>query len=107
MDFFRFKEKLHFLYINKFGTSESQIEGMFLKLHVICSSGIKNSSTPRLNISRRTLCYLRKSLRETCLCLEFLCSVFFRIRTEYGDLQSKSPYSVRIRENTDQKNSEY
>ena len=30
-------------------------------------------------------------------------SVFSCIRTEYGDLRSKSPYSVRIRENTDQK----
>ena len=29
------------------------------------------------------------------------------IRTEYGEIRSISPYSVRIRENTDQKNSEY
>ena len=29
--------------------------------------------------------------------------VFFCIRTEYGDLRSKSPYSVRIQENMDQK----
>ena len=29
---------------------------------------------------------------------------FFRFRTEYGDLWSKSPYSVQKRENTDQKN---
>ena len=28
---------------------------------------------------------------------------YFRIWTEYGDLQSKSPYFVRIRESTDQK----
>ena len=27
----------------------------------------------------------------------------FCIRTEYGDLQIKSPYSVQTRENTDQK----
>ena len=33
----------------------------------------------------------------------FLWFVFFRIRTEYGDLRSKSLYSVQIRENTDQK----
>ena len=33
----------------------------------------------------------------------FFWSVFFCIRTEYGDLRSKSPYSVRIQENTDQK----
>ena len=30
-------------------------------------------------------------------------SVFSCIRTEYGDLLRKSPYSVRIQENTDQK----
>ena len=29
--------------------------------------------------------------------------VFSFIRTEYGDLLRKSPYSVRIQENTDQK----
>ena len=30
-------------------------------------------------------------------------SVFSCIRIEYGDLRSKSPYSIRIQENTDQK----
>ena len=33
-------------------------------------------------------------------------SAFPRIWTEYEDLWSKSPYSVQIRENTDQKNFE-
>ena len=33
----------------------------------------------------------------------FFWSVFFRIRTDYGDLLSKFPSSVRLRENTDQK----
>ena len=33
----------------------------------------------------------------------FFWSVFSRIRTEYENLHSKYPYSVRIRENTDQK----
>ena len=33
----------------------------------------------------------------------FLWFVFFCIRTEYGDLRSKSPYSLWIQENTDQK----
>ena len=43
-----------------------------------------------------------KSVKIRC----FFWSVFSRIRTEhgdFGDLHSKSPYSVRIRENTDQK----
>ena len=34
-------------------------------------------------------------------------SVFSHIRTEYGEILSISPYSVRMRINTDQKNSEY
>ena len=34
----------------------------------------------------------------------FFWSIFSCIRTEYGDLRNKSPYSVRIQENTDQKN---
>ena len=32
---------------------------------------------------------------------------FSRIRTGYGNLLRKCSYSVRMRENTDQKNSEY
>ena len=43
------------------------------------------------------------SLREKCPNGSFFWSVFFCIRTEYGDLQSKSQYSVRIQENTKQK----
>ena len=35
----------------------------------------------------------------------FFSGPYFRIWTEYEDLLLKSPYSVRIRENTDQKNS--
>ena len=38
---------------------------------------------------------------------EFFWSVFSRIRTECGEIRSISSYSVRMRENTDQKNSEY
>ena len=37
----------------------------------------------------------------------FFWPVFSRIRTKYGNLRSKSMYSVRIRENTDQKNSAF
>ena len=41
------------------------------------------------------------------LVLEYSWSVFSRIWTEYRDLQSKSPYTVQIWENTDQKNSAF
>ena len=47
------------------------------------------------------------TLREKCPYSGFLWSVFSCLRTEYGEMRSISPYSVRIRENTDQKNSEY
>ena len=47
------------------------------------------------------------SLREKCPYSEFLWSAFSRIRTEYGGMWSISSYSVRMRENTNQKNSEY
>ena len=39
--------------------------------------------------------------------MEFLWSVFYRIQTEYRDLQSKSLYSVQMLENTDQKISKF
>ena len=44
-------------------------------------------------------------LRKKCPHSELLWSVFSRIRTEYGKIFS--PYSVQIRENTDQNNSKY
>ena len=47
------------------------------------------------------------SLRERCPYSEFFWSVFSRILTEYRGILRISPYSVRMRENTDQKNSEY
>ena len=34
-------------------------------------------------------------------------SAFSRIRTEYGEMQCISPYSVQMRENADQNNSDY
>ena len=37
----------------------------------------------------------------------FFWSVFFRGETEYGEIQSISPYPVQTKENTDQKISEY
>ena len=43
----------------------------------------------------------------TCPYSESFWSIFSRIRTEYGEILCISPYSVRMQENTDQKNSEY
>ena len=51
--------------------------------------------------------YENYSLRKKCPYSELLWSTFFRIWTEYGEIRSISPYSVQIRENADQNNSEY
>ena len=51
--------------------------------------------------------YLRSTLHyvKSVPIRSFFWSVFSRIRTEYGEIRSISPYSVQMRENTDQKNS--
>ena len=46
-------------------------------------------------------------MREKCPYSELFWSVFCRIWTEYEEILRISPYSVRIRENADQNNSEY
>ena len=38
---------------------------------------------------------------------ELFSSIFFRIRTKYGEIRIISPYSVRMRENAEQNNSRY
>ena len=47
------------------------------------------------------------SLYKKYLYSELFWSVFSHIRTEYGEIWSISQYSVQIRENADQNNSEY
>ena len=47
------------------------------------------------------------SLCKKCPYSELFRSLFSRIRTEYGEIRSISPYWVRMRENADQNNSEY
>ena len=49
----------------------------------------------------------KQTLRENRLYSELFWSVFSYIWTEFGDIRSISPYSVRVLENTDQKNSKY
>ena len=46
-------------------------------------------------------------MRKKCPYSEFFWSVFFRIWTEYAKILCISPYSVQMRENMDQKNSQY
>ena len=47
---------------------------------------------------------ISETLREKCPYLELFWSTFSRIRAEYGEILR---YSLRMRDNTDQKNSEY
>ena len=47
------------------------------------------------------------TLRKKCSYSELLWSTFSRIRIEYGDIRSISPYSVQMRENKGQNNSKY
>ena len=51
--------------------------------------------------------HVGSTLREVCPYSELLWSTFSRIWTEYGEIRSISSYSVRMRENADQNNSEY
>ena len=46
-------------------------------------------------------------LHEKCPYWELFWSRFSRLRTEYGEIRSISPYSVQMREIGDQNNSEY
>ena len=47
------------------------------------------------------------TLREKCPYSELFWSAFSHIWTEYGEILRISPYSARMRENTDQNHSEY
>ena len=47
------------------------------------------------------------TLREKFRYSELFWSIFSRIYTEYEEMRIISPYLVRMRENTDQNNSEY
>ena len=49
--------------------------------------------------------YTLYTLRKKCPFLKLFSSAFSRIRTEYGEIRSISPYSVQMRENADQNNS--
>ena len=51
--------------------------------------------------------FFQKALRKKCPYSESFWSAYSHIRTEYGEIRSISLYSIRMRENTDQNNSEY
>ena len=47
------------------------------------------------------------ALRKKSPYSELFWSAFYRILTEYGEILCISPYSIRMREDADQNNSEY
>ena len=61
----------------------------------------RNQKLSRIKCSKNRS--LRRSLRESVQIRSFFCSIFFRIRTDYGEILRISSYSVRMRENTEQK----
>ena len=64
----------------------------------------KYSGEPMFSLANEMLFNWRHFLKSVQMG-SFFWSVFSRFRTEYGEIQSISSYSVRMRENTDQKNS--
>ena len=50
---------------------------------------------------------VKLALHKKCSYSELFLSSFSRIRTEYWEILHISPYSVRMRENVHQNNSEY
>ena len=73
-------------------------------MNVFCWQVIWNIFT---NIDHNPTSFLFLSILKHCVksvqIRSLFWSVFPCIRTEYEDLRSKSPYSVQMRENTDQK----
>ena len=73
------------------------------KLWNICSSHFHSYKT----ITVRTVIFQRRQRKVQCVrsvkIQSFFWLIFSRIRIEYEEIRSISPYSVRIRENTDQK----
>ena len=76
---------------------------MQLKTEAFKALQNKDSSKTFVKILIRTL----YALREKCPYSELFWSAFSRIRAEYGEILCISPYSIRMRENADQNNSEY
>ena len=61
----------------------------------------------RIKVTAARVALVRNVMREKGPYSELFWFAFSRIRTEYGEIRSISPYSVRMRENADQNNSEY
>ena len=74
------------------------------KLHFLCCECLYVRHLPQL---QSIFIKKDKTLREKCPYVEFFWSIFSCILPEYGQILCITPYSVRIREKTGQKNSKY
>ena len=101
-----------FLLIESVKLIETNIFSEFDYISVLSYNLIKQTSIVLLTSVNLNVWYPKNSIRpveyhcvKSVQIRSFFCSAFSRIRTEYEEIRSKSPYSVRMRENTNQKNS--
>ena len=85
----------------------NQYSKKFLFFLFLCSSKAQTDKYKHEKQWYRTCKFQAGTLRENCPYSEFFWSEFSHIRTEYGEILPFFPYWVQMRENTDQKNSEY
>ena len=78
------------------------------KLHVetFFTQWLSHGALILLILQFKLVLFVTFTLREKCPYSELFWSVLSHIWTEYGEILRVSPYSVRMRENTDQNNSE-
>ena len=86
-----------------------KIWGIFLKQNIVFEGDKSNTGVDKQKPVQEWEKYHNEwnALPKKCPYSEFFWSAFSRIWIDYRDLQSKSPCSVQIRENADQKDSEY
>ena len=79
----------------------------------IIQTALKDFTLERIPIINESVLYTKSQVHIGHHCVksvphsELFWSTFSRIRTEYGEIWSISPYSVRMWQNADQDNSEY
>ena len=74
-----------------------------LKFEVLADDVVQRVEKPQPMSVGRELAFTARKLSVFVV----FWSIFSSIWTEYGQIRSTSPYSVRMPENADQKNSEY
>ena len=102
---FNFYHLINYLEENLFNENHKSIWSCCqykIKMNMIYENRRRSASDdPFLRAFLWLLCFA--SLHEKCRYSEFFWSVFSRIWTEYWEIVRISPYSVEMRENTDQK----